>query len=310
MGNEEMKPYRFWEKPARCPHCGYTPGAIPSDYDAYAQANCEHRESHAKPAAAPPTGVTWMPKSKMHPIQPAPAPLPENLTCSLCGAGPFDTERLMIHAKEFHKPAPAACESTKEAVRLAQASLNRDMLTHGGAVCMVPSWVLRVLVGCGQRQQEPAPMPGEVKEALRRFAQDCPTCTDTVDRHISDLTRRLAEADLENSRLLREHNESLEECVDHHMKLKLAEARVRELEAKADNDGRWETGLRNIVTRTLGPCASFDISQIVDMVEHLWWLHEVALFRNECSFGGPWADAANDELDAIWKTALAATEAK
>lgn len=53
MGNEEMKPYRFWEKPARCPHCGYTPGVIPSDFDAYAQANCEHRESRAKTDPAP-----------------------------------------------------------------------------------------------------------------------------------------------------------------------------------------------------------------------------------------------------------------
>ena len=40
-------------QPARCPHCGYTPGVIPSDFDAYAQANCEHRRIHAKPAPAP-----------------------------------------------------------------------------------------------------------------------------------------------------------------------------------------------------------------------------------------------------------------
>lgn len=89
-----------------------------------------------------------------------------------------------------------------------------------------------------------------------------------------------------------------------------AEAWVREMEAKADNDGRWETGFRNIVTRTLGPRASFDIPQIVDMVEDLWWLGHVAQFREMCSFGGPWADAASDELDAIWQAALAATEVK
>lgn len=92
--------------------------------------------------------------------------------------------------------------------------------------------------------------------------------------------------------------------------LKQAEVRVRELEAKADNDGRWETGFRNIVTRTLGPCSAFDIPQIVDIVENLWWLGHVAQFREVCSFGGPWADAASDELDAIWKSALAATDAK
>lgn len=51
-----MQPYRFWEKPARCPHCGYTPGVIQSDFVARAQANCEHRESHAQPAPAPPPG--------------------------------------------------------------------------------------------------------------------------------------------------------------------------------------------------------------------------------------------------------------
>lgn len=40
-------------QPARCPHCGYTPDALPSDFAAYEQANCGHRESHAEPAPAP-----------------------------------------------------------------------------------------------------------------------------------------------------------------------------------------------------------------------------------------------------------------
>ncbi|MDP2847525.1 MAG: hypothetical protein Q8O35_04950, partial [Humidesulfovibrio sp.] len=59
-------------QPARCPHCGYTPGAIPSDFDAYEQANCEHRESHAGHAPAELEGEDTSEGC----AKPAPAPLP------------------------------------------------------------------------------------------------------------------------------------------------------------------------------------------------------------------------------------------
>lgn len=45
-------------QPDRCPHCGYTPGVIPSGSALYAQANCEHRESHAEHALRAPAALS------------------------------------------------------------------------------------------------------------------------------------------------------------------------------------------------------------------------------------------------------------
>lgn len=115
----------------------------------------------------------------------------------------------------------AVFESVKEAVRQAQVSLNRDILTHGGAVCMVPAWVLRVLVGCGQHQQEPATAPLLTDNQLREQMPDKVRCAveffhddrnsygsvtamwghgQACTLHLYDLTRRLAEAEAENGR--------------------------------------------------------------------------------------------------------------
>ena len=89
-------------------------------------------------------------------------------------------------------------------------------------------------------------LPEEVKEALRRFAQDCSTCTDTVHRHLSDLTRRLAGAEAQLASREQELLDTLNRLVDERGTLRgkaeAAEARVRELEAFKTSVMEWAQG--------------------------------------------------------------------
>lgn len=153
-------------QPARCPHCGYTPDAVQSDFAAYAQADCEHRESHAKPA---------------------PAELEGEATSEGCG-----------------QPAPAP--RTQEC-----GNANGSDGVSGG----------------NPRTPAPLPMPEGIQQArdsMRQYFDDtvhpndsysvyCQLVDDldTMEDHISDLTRRLAEAEEQLSGVgVRQYREAVE----------------------------------------------------------------------------------------------------
>lgn len=167
--------------PAHCRHCKDGSGTVPAE-DGRGLRSCPCCKGTGEQPDF--TGA-----------KPAPAP-PEDFTCSLCGAGPFEAVGLVDHAKIFHAPAPPPEEPQGRALGLLDRILRCDS-------------------------------PGRLVE--KEFA------VQELRFHITDLTRRLAEVEAVAESRLREVGEGNEVLMLAEHNREAAEARVVELERQLES---------------------------------------------------------------------------